>query len=311
MYPRSTPFLNTYQTRGLFSIPFGTTIDAMTPLHPFYTSDGGFWNPTSTRLISAFGYTYPELPDHANQDELRRSAIEAVNRLYGPFRQGPLTSGSASIPVRGVNGSPLDPSRGNASPLDPSRGNASPLDRSPGNASPGIASSSSSNPTPVMGTTDANPADADARAEPDVSDSDENAASLLQPQDAQAFSQPSFSNSVSLSPVRSFLSPGSRLGGTKEYFIIISVLREHLPLPCCIEIYLDNQLAGSVTYLEMPAAGESYAEVPVPNSLQSTLDALALGNHMLVLPKNRFTIKVVKVGLLNLHFPLHQKYGPL
>jgi tyrosinase len=56
-----------------------------TPLTPFTsTSDGTMWTPDSSRSMSAFGYSYPEIDDW-NQDpgQLAQNVTAQVNRLYG------------------------------------------------------------------------------------------------------------------------------------------------------------------------------------------------------------------------------------
>jgi tyrosinase len=68
------------QKQGSYWYSQGDTLDAETPLKPFYAkSDGTFWTASQVRSTATFGYTYAEL-QNADQSSIRSS----INALYGP-----------------------------------------------------------------------------------------------------------------------------------------------------------------------------------------------------------------------------------
>ncbi|KAI1170771.1 Di-copper centre-containing protein [Nemania sp. FL0916] len=57
----------------------------------------------------------------------------------------------------------------------------------------------------------------------------------------------------------------------REWFIELRVEKANLPLPCSIDVYLGNQLAGRTQFLNMPKTGLAYDELPLSRAI-SRLD---------------------------------------
>ncbi|TAQ87719.1 hypothetical protein B7494_g3943 [Chlorociboria aeruginascens] len=84
---------------GTFTVPVGTTDKVNSPLTPFYTADGTTpWTSASSRYLSAFGYSYPEIQDWILPPaELSGNVTAQVNALYNP--NGSFTKRSSSSRV--------------------------------------------------------------------------------------------------------------------------------------------------------------------------------------------------------------------
>ena len=81
-----TPSVEAY---GTFAFAQGIKSDENTPLAPFsINKQGDLYTSASSRSLSVFGYSYPEL-QYWNQSpqQLRSSVIASVNSLYGPLSQ--------------------------------------------------------------------------------------------------------------------------------------------------------------------------------------------------------------------------------
>lgn len=78
-----TPHVNNY---GTFTEGGGTTEDMNTNLTPFTSNTAGsFWTAASSRQLSTWGYTYPEIQDwNQTPDQLAASVKASVNSLYNP-----------------------------------------------------------------------------------------------------------------------------------------------------------------------------------------------------------------------------------
>ncbi|KAH8647567.1 common central domain of tyrosinase-domain-containing protein [Tricladium varicosporioides] len=87
-------------TMGTFTIPPFQIEDVNTPLTPFHTSDGGFWNSNLARSTTTFGYTYPETNNSYGTD-IPSKVIAAVNKLYGASSSGLRPNLLSKIVVRG------------------------------------------------------------------------------------------------------------------------------------------------------------------------------------------------------------------
>jgi tyrosinase len=70
---------------GTYTIAPGSTDYSSTILTPFTsTAAGDFWNSDTTRSLSAWGYTYPEINDwNQTKADLAASVTKQVNALYG------------------------------------------------------------------------------------------------------------------------------------------------------------------------------------------------------------------------------------
>ncbi|KAL0934277.1 tyrosinase 2 [Colletotrichum truncatum] len=55
----------------------------------------------------------------------------------------------------------------------------------------------------------------------------------------------------------------------KEYFARVEVERGELELPCQVQLFFRNQLAGSFTLLDMPRQGKSYDEIPLTTGIKA------------------------------------------
>lgn len=67
------------EQEGTFTIPNGATQNSSSPLTPFPSNEqGGFWTSDSSRNVSTFWYTYPELQNSANGS----SVLAAITKLY-------------------------------------------------------------------------------------------------------------------------------------------------------------------------------------------------------------------------------------
>ena len=75
-------------TVGTFTIAPGSYDTAQTSLGPFTsTTHGQFYTSTSSRSLSAFGYSYPEIQDwlfNQSTQALQQNVTAAVNELYNP-----------------------------------------------------------------------------------------------------------------------------------------------------------------------------------------------------------------------------------
>lgn len=72
---------------GTFTIVPGTSDTSASPLTPFYQADGETpWTSDAARFTSAFGYSYPSVPDViiTNATELSANVTATVNALYNP-----------------------------------------------------------------------------------------------------------------------------------------------------------------------------------------------------------------------------------
>ncbi|OJD14819.1 hypothetical protein AJ78_04875 [Emergomyces pasteurianus Ep9510] len=68
---------------GNFMTEPNTLEDAKTPFAPFRDSENNFFNAETSRHLSTFGYTYPEIQDwNTTPEQLARSVRIAVNQLY-------------------------------------------------------------------------------------------------------------------------------------------------------------------------------------------------------------------------------------
>lgn len=73
-----------------FATPDRTTINANSPLQPFYTSSGSFHTSNSVRSIRGFGYTYTGLEYWQKSDaQMKTDATALINSLYGTGVSGP------------------------------------------------------------------------------------------------------------------------------------------------------------------------------------------------------------------------------
>lgn len=82
---------------------------------------------------------------------------------------------------------------------------------------------------------------------------------------------------------------------TTQYMAEISVDREDLELPCTINMYLDDSLAGTFTLLSMPKVGPSYGNIPLQEPLaQFKADATeSPQNTVIRLLRNALRIEMV------------------
>ncbi|KAI0777961.1 hypothetical protein BC629DRAFT_620630 [Irpex lacteus] len=79
-----------------WNLGVGAKMDAQTPLEPFWdgkTSDS-FWSSNETRLINAFGYTYPELKDSPSPAQL----MALMQKLYGQKSANAFVKAASAIP---------------------------------------------------------------------------------------------------------------------------------------------------------------------------------------------------------------------
>lgn len=81
--PEHSIFLTPYPGRARFSTPANTTIDANSPLQPFFHRGGGFHSTASVRSIWDLGYGYEGLEWWLNRpvEETRQRVVNIVNRL--------------------------------------------------------------------------------------------------------------------------------------------------------------------------------------------------------------------------------------
>lgn len=77
-------------TTASYTIGNGTSVNASTPLAPFFAdTHGAFWDSESSRDTEAFGYSYPEVSGMNGVTDPRRIRINrarlsaSINRLYG------------------------------------------------------------------------------------------------------------------------------------------------------------------------------------------------------------------------------------
>lgn len=71
-------------SHGTFGTKEGSTVDADSPLKPFFDPKLNFYTSRSASQIKAFGYTYPEINDWSTTpDELAAYVTVRVNDLYG------------------------------------------------------------------------------------------------------------------------------------------------------------------------------------------------------------------------------------
>jgi tyrosinase len=74
-----------YQTRGLFGTPAGTTVTERSPVAPFDGPDGRPLTSADVADIRRWGYTYEPLrPWEQSQAQMRTEVTRTINRLYGP-----------------------------------------------------------------------------------------------------------------------------------------------------------------------------------------------------------------------------------
>ncbi|KAF9477267.1 tyrosinase [Pholiota conissans] len=94
---------------GTVSIAAGTTIDAQTPLAPFWHNSTTFWTSAELQNTFKFGYTYPDFCglDMYNAKAVKSALSRRVNTLYG--------STTAPAPGPGVP-TPAPPSDGGSCP---------------------------------------------------------------------------------------------------------------------------------------------------------------------------------------------------
>ena len=95
-----------------------------------------------------------------------------------------------------------------------------------------------------------------------------------------------------------------------QYMAEISVDREDLELPCTINMYLEDNLAGTFTLLSMPKVGPSFGNIPLQEPLaQFKADATeSPQNTVIRLLKSALRVEMVTVILpLPLLQPDHQK----
>jgi tyrosinase len=99
MYPVSylTP---SYEWSGSYTIVPGLNSTLSTPLTPFSTNEqGDSYTSATSRSLSTFGYTYPEIQDwNQSTQQLRANVIAKVNSLYGP----PSQKTRLDIPAEGL-----------------------------------------------------------------------------------------------------------------------------------------------------------------------------------------------------------------
>ncbi|KAK9895306.1 Di-copper centre-containing protein [Cystobasidium minutum MCA 4210] len=69
-----------------WTIARNETVTANTPLTPFYSpskiASNGFWTSAETKLVSSFGYSYPELANLSSNDP-RAELLAVISNLYG------------------------------------------------------------------------------------------------------------------------------------------------------------------------------------------------------------------------------------
>lgn len=73
---------------GTFTIPVGSTSDELTPLTPFTSGDGETtYTSKSSRYLSDFGYSYPEIKDWAfnSPTELAANVTAQLNARMRTF----------------------------------------------------------------------------------------------------------------------------------------------------------------------------------------------------------------------------------
>jgi hypothetical protein len=88
--PNEAIFTGSYVGMSRFSTPDRTTINANSPLQPFYTSSGSFHTSNSVRSIRGFGYTYQGLEYWQKSDaQMTTDATALINSLYGTGVSGP------------------------------------------------------------------------------------------------------------------------------------------------------------------------------------------------------------------------------
>jgi tyrosinase len=82
-------FTGTGYSTGQFATSRDTPITADSPLKPFFNGNMSFHTSNSVANISAFGYTYPEIPDWVMPPEARADYVRAyVNALYSHGANG-------------------------------------------------------------------------------------------------------------------------------------------------------------------------------------------------------------------------------
>ncbi|KAI1006701.1 hypothetical protein K3495_g1516 [Podosphaera aphanis] len=70
---------------GNYVIPPNSIVDANTPLQPFRNqANNQWWTSESSRHISTFSYTYPELQGSQTPEQLKANVTAAINTLYNP-----------------------------------------------------------------------------------------------------------------------------------------------------------------------------------------------------------------------------------
>ncbi|TDZ36414.1 Polyphenol oxidase 1 [Colletotrichum spinosum] len=93
-----------------------------------------------------------------------------------------------------------------------------------------------------------------------------------------------------------------------EYFAKIEVERAELELPCQVQLFLNDHLAGSFTLLDMPRRGKSYGEIPLKQVLeaagkrgstrQAVADCIESGLEVVIKKLDGKTIKIDDVPSL-------------
>lgn len=84
LYPNSyvVPEASRY---GTFTTSPGQIENLNTPLTPFHSdNNGNFWNPTTARYTTTFGYAYAETANNTSTTLIQQRVTSAVNELYGP-----------------------------------------------------------------------------------------------------------------------------------------------------------------------------------------------------------------------------------
>jgi tyrosinase len=76
-------FTVTANSTGQYATVADSTVGADSPLKPFFDEDDNFHTSKTVANITAFGYTYPEMPNWAMPPEARAGHVRAqVNTLY-------------------------------------------------------------------------------------------------------------------------------------------------------------------------------------------------------------------------------------
>lgn len=90
---------------GSYYQPRNTTDTQDTPLAPFHSGNmNSMWTAATSRNISGFGYTYPELANSMmNQSRFKASVLERINQLYNPDPIISTNSSKHALSVRNTN----------------------------------------------------------------------------------------------------------------------------------------------------------------------------------------------------------------